>query len=110
MSKTEEEKIDRTVEDIFKGLELTVKELQSKLPDEVDAMSTKQLRRALKAVILYPNVDDSVTGNMTPREQKFMASMLALHQAGVQLEIKVIGELQEEYDQKQKNKQTTGEE
>lgn len=98
---TEEAKVDNLAANIYEGLERTVTELQSNLPDEVDAMTTKQLRRALKAVIGYPDVDEAEVKKMAPREQKFTASMMALHQASVQLEIKVIGELQREHDRKQ---------
>tara|TARA_R110000851_G_scaffold29641_1_gene81419 strand:+ start:42 stop:359 length:318 start_codon:yes stop_codon:yes gene_type:complete len=101
MSNEEEKKIDETVENIYRGLELTVTDLQSKLPEQVDSMNVKQLRRALKAVILYPEVPDDLADKMSEREQRFSASMLALHQSTVQLEIKAIGELQRDYHNKQ---------
>ena len=96
----EEEKVSELADNIYRGLELTVNDLQSKLPDEVDGLSAKQLRRALKAVINYPEIDGD--GNkLTEREQRFLASMFALHTSKVQLEIRVIGQLQKEYDLKQ---------
>jgi hypothetical protein len=100
----EEEKVSKLAENIYRGLELTVEELQSTLPDEVDGLSAKQLRRALKAVINYPDLDDEGS-KLTEREQRFLASMFALHTSKVQLEIKVIGELQREYDKKQQEEQ-----
>jgi len=100
----DEKAVDNLAENIYRGLELTVEDLQAKLPDQVDGMGANALRRVLKAVISYPEVDDKSVGSLTEREQKFMASMFALHQASVQLEIKAIGELQREYDLKQQKK------
>jgi hypothetical protein len=96
----DESKVDELASNMYKGLELTVVDLQDKLPLEVDGLSTKQLRRALKAVILYPEVPDHLADSMSDREKRFSASMLALHQAGVQLEIRAIGNLQREHDRK----------
>jgi len=100
LSDADEKKVDELASNIYKGLEYTVVELQGKLPDEVDNLSTKQLRRALKAVIMYPDIPDEVADAMSESEKKFNASMLALHQAGVQLEIRAIGQLQREHDRK----------
>ncbi len=100
-NKIDEEKITTTVNDIYQGLEVTVKELQDTLPDEVDNFSANQLRRALKGVIKYQDFTKEELMGMTEREQKFSAAMMALHQATVQLEIKVIGELQKDFDMKQ---------
>ena len=100
LSAEDEKKVDELSSNIYKGLEFTVTDLQSKLPEEVDGLSTKQLRRALKAVILYPEVPDELADAMAEREKKFSASMLALHQASVQLEIRAIGQLQAEHDRK----------
>jgi len=36
-----EQSVDDTVKNIYKGLELTVTELQSKLPEQVDGMGAK---------------------------------------------------------------------
>jgi len=107
---TEEKKVEELTGNIYRGLELTVTELQNKLPDAVDGLSTKQLRRALKAVILYPEVPEDLAASMSDREQRFSASMLALHQAGVQLEIRAIGQLQREHDMKQAETAATKEE
>ena len=100
LSKEDEKKVDDLAKDIYRGLEYTVNELQQILPSEVDGLSTKQLRRALKAIILYPELPDEMADSMAEREQKFNAQMMALRQAGVQLEIRAIGELQREHDRK----------
>ncbi len=100
LSAEDEKKVDELASNMYKGLEYTVTDLQEKLPNDVDGLSTKQLRRALKAVILYPEVPDHLADSMSEREKKFSASMLALHQAGVQLEIRAIGHLQREHDRK----------
>jgi hypothetical protein len=97
---TEETKVDNLVDDIYTGLERTVTSLQKELPDTVDALSAKQLRRALKAVISYPDIDPDDASNMSEAEQLFNAKLLALHQASVQLEIRAIGELQRQHDLK----------
>jgi len=102
MENVDEEKVDNLVQNIYDGLEITVKELQKTLPDQVDGMTVKQLRRSLKAVINYPEIDEDSVKVMAEREQRFTASMLALRQAGVQLEIKAIGELQRAHDEKQR--------
>lgn len=98
---TNEEAVDNLAEKIFEGLELTVTELQASLPDQVSGMGANALRRVLKAVIMYPEMEEDNLSSLTEKEQRFMASMMALHQAGVQLEIRAIGELQREYEQKQ---------
>ena len=105
MSETNEKDLDKFVDDIYTGLETTVYELQRTLPEEVDGLSTKQLRRALKNVIAYPEIDTEDANKLTDREKRFNAAMMALRQAGVQLEIKAIGELQREHDLKQKEKE-----
>jgi len=98
---TEEAKVDNLAANIYEGLERTVVELQRTLPSTVDNMSGKQLRRALKAIISYPDINPDDAKNMSDSEQRFHASMLALHHSSVQLEIKVIGELQREHDNRQ---------
>jgi len=103
-SSVDEKAVDNLADNIYRGLELTVEDLQSKLPDQVSAMGANALRRVLKAVIMYPALPEEET-SLTEREQRFMASMYALHQAGVQLEIREIGKLQQEYDKKQQQEQ-----
>lgn len=96
----DEKAVDDLADNIYRGLEITVTELQDSLPEQVDGMGANSLRRVLKAVIGYPALPDEES-SLSEREQKFMASMYALHQAGVQLEIREIGKLQQEYDRKQ---------
>ena len=90
-----EAEIENTYQNIMKGLELSVTQLQAKLDDQVDGLSTKELRRALKAVVNYPATPTNLTA-ANKREQEVIAGLFSLHQMQVQLEIQVIGELQKE--------------
>ena len=53
-------KEDLTAEEIYdnmlKGLEIGIKDLQGKLTEKVDGLSQKQLRRCLKALINYQHM------------------------------------------------------
>jgi len=101
---TDEEKIDKLAGGIVEGIERTLKTLGEQLPEQVDAMTSKQLRRALNATINYiykkdPEVDLKA---LSEREQKFLGSMFSLVEAGASYTMHVLGELQQEYDKKQK--------
>jgi hypothetical protein len=97
---SDEKKIDNLAERMYDGLEKTVQDLQASLPLVVDELSSKQLRRALKAVISYPEIETENARSMSEKEQKFNAGLIALHQASVHLEIRVLGQLQQEHDRK----------
>jgi hypothetical protein len=97
-----EEKIDKLTENIVEGVERTLNELGTKLPDQIDAMSPKQLRRALKATVNYiykkdPDVD---LKTMAKREQDFLGGMFSLVEAGASYTMHILGELQREQDNK----------
>ncbi len=97
-----EEKVEKLAENILEGVERTLQDLGSKLPEQVDAMSSKQLRRALKATINYiykkdPDVDLKA---LAEREQKFLGSMFTLVEAGASYTMHILGELQREQDEK----------
>ena len=94
-------KEDLTAEEIYdnmlKGLEIGIKDLQGKLTEKVDGLSQKQLRRCLKALINYPETEHE---GKSEREIKFITGLYTLHMQQVQLEIQAIGQLQEELDKK----------
>jgi hypothetical protein len=97
-----EEKIDKLTENIVEGVERTLNELGTKLPNQIDAMSPKQLRRALKATVNYiykkdPDVDLT---SMAKREQDFLGGMFSLVEAGASYTMHILGELQRDQDNK----------
>lgn len=98
----EEAKKSLTVDDVYnnmlEGLEVGIKDLQGRLTEQTDALSQKQLRRCLKALINYPEADQTAN---TERELKFITGLYTLHQMQVQLEIQAIGQLQKEMEEKE---------
>jgi len=111
MSDKTEEKIEDLAEKIVEGLEITLNQFGDVLPEQVDGLTPKQQRRALKAVIGYlhkkdPNVDLKA---LTEREQKFLGGLFNLAEAAVQYSIYALGEAQKEYDEKQAAKEASNE-
>lgn len=95
MSEPTQEEIERTYQDILKGLELSVTQLQERLNYQIDSLSTKELRRSLKAIIDYPEIATHIRA-ASRREQEMISGLYSLHQMRVQLEIQILGELQKE--------------
>lgn len=104
MSK-EELSRQQKAEAYIKGLEMTLRELQERLHDQVDGLTTKQLRRALKASVNYITTrsDDTDAQALKKDEQEFIGGMFAAVETGVQYAIHVIGELQSEQNKEQEN-------
>jgi len=94
---------EEQVHNIVKGLETTLTELQPKLHDQVDGLSTKQLRRALKATINYVTTkkDDTEATALAEAEKQFIGGMFAAVESGIQYSLHVISEIQREEIQKQ---------
>ena len=94
---------EQRVENIVKGLETTLTDLQPKLHDQVDGLSTKQLRRALKATINYitTKTDDTAAGSLSEAECEFLGGMFASVETGVQYSLHIISEIQRAEIQKQ---------
>ncbi len=92
-------------ENYIKGLELTLKELKPKLDDQVDGLSTKQLRRALKATISYVTTreDDRDAGALKPEENEFIGGLFAAYETSVQYAIHIIGQLQKQQQDAEKS-------
>lgn len=84
----------------IKGLKMTLNELQSRLHDQADGLSTKQLRRALKASVNYitTRTDDTDAKALPESEREFLGGMFAAIETSVQYAINVIGELQYKQD------------
>ncbi len=91
-------------ENYIKGLEMTLNELQPKLDAQVDGLSTKQLRRALKATISYVTTreDDRDASALKPEENEFIGGLFAAIESGVQYSIHIIGEMQRQQQDAEK--------
>lgn len=87
---------EEQVNNIVKGLETTLTELQPKLHEQVDGLSTKQLRRALKASINYITTkqDDTKAESLVEAEREFLGGMFAAIESGVQYSLHIISEIQ----------------
>jgi len=98
IEKTEQEKIEELSGNIVLGLERTLGELGPKLADQVDGLTTKQLRRALKATINYvaTKTDQTDAAALKQEEQKFIGGMFALVESGVNYSLHILAELQKE--------------
>lgn len=98
---------DEQVKNLVKGLETTLTELKSKLHDQVDGLTTKQLRRALKASINYITTkqDDTDATALVEEEKEFIGGMFAAIESGVQYSLHIISELQREAIQKQNDEE-----
>jgi len=96
---TREEQVDN----IIRGLETTLTELQPKLYDQVDGLSTKQLRRALKASINYITAmeDDTKAESLVETERQFLGGMFAAIQSAKEYHLNIISKLSQEYIDKQ---------
>lgn len=92
-----EERVESTRRDLMQGLEITITEMQDRLRDQVDGLSTKQLRRALLAHINYPDTPE--IDDLTLREQKFLSGLILLHQNRVPYEIQILADIQKEQEQ-----------
>lgn len=94
---------DEQVKNIVKGLETTLTELKPRLHDQVDGLTTKQLRRALKASINYitTKADDTDAAALGEAEKEFLGGMFAAVETGVQYSLHIISEIQREEIQKQ---------
>ena len=108
---TDEQKIENLTQNIVEGVERVLGEFGESLPPQIDGMSTKQLRRALKATVNYiykkdPDVD---LKSLSEREQKFLGGMFNLVEAGASYTMHILGELQREQDEKAKAEKNKGE-
>jgi hypothetical protein len=112
MSNVDEEKVEKLAGSIVEGIERTLEELGSTMPDQVDALSQKQLRRALKATInyIYKKDPELQIDDLGVREQKFLGSMFSLVEAGAGYTMHILGELQQEQDKKKREDAEKGEE
>lgn len=107
MSSEEMQKIQ--AEHIIEGLELSLQRLGPELLDQVDGMTQKQLRRALKSTIkyIYMKEDDTDLTAVSKREQKFIGGMISIVETGVQYSLHIISQLQKEKMKKENNNETS---
>lgn len=94
---------DEQVKNIVKGLETTLTELKPRLTEQVDGMTTKQLRRALKASINFitTKTDDTDVNALGESEKEFLGGIFAAVEARVHYSLHIISEIQREEIQKQ---------
>lgn len=97
-----EEQIEKTMQDITRGLEISIVKLQDGLNNRIDGLTQKQLRRALKAIVNFPEPQVDLDA-LTQSERETIGELYTLHQSQVQLEIQVLGQLQKEQQEKEKN-------
>jgi hypothetical protein len=101
------EAIEKMQGNIVENIERVLSQLGESLPEQVDGLSQKQLRRALKATInyVYKKEDDTVTDSLSDREKKFIGGMITLVEAGTQYSMHIISELhQQQLEQQAKEK------
>lgn len=105
-----EEKKEYDIETVLKGLEMNVVNLQKKLKQDAEALTSKQIKRVIQAIIDYP--EEPKLSDKTEREQKFIAGMFSLHESQVLLELNVIDNMRKEAVKKQlaEEQQSKGEE
>lgn len=98
MSK-DQEQIKIEAEHAIQGLEMSLEKLGSEMLDEVDGLSTKQMRRALKASVEYiykRKVETSKADSLSDREKRFMGSLAAIIDMGFVYQQHILKEIQEE--------------
>lgn len=98
MSK-DQEQIKIEAEHAMQGLEMSLEKLGSEMLDEVDGLSTKQLRRALKASVEYiykRKVETSKADSLSDREKRFMGSLGAIIDMGFVYQQHILKEIQQE--------------
>ncbi len=85
-------------EDVVRGLETTLEELEPVLKDQIDGMSTKQLRRALDAAITFiaKAKDERDMGALGHQEQRFIGGLITLIESSRQYYLHIIGQIQKE--------------
>lgn len=98
------EEVEQMSKDIVRGLERTLGDLGPKLVDQVDNLSTKQLRRALKASINFIyKADDKIDESALKQEElRFIGEMFALIETGKQYTLNIIAELQKEREERER--------
>lgn len=103
----DEDAVNRIEGDIVQGIERTLGQLGETLPNQVDGLSQKQLRRAFKAVISYIyKKEDYLTEAeaLSDREKRFIGGMFSLVEAGTQYSMHIISELHQEHLKEQQKK------
>ena len=93
-----------TMEQVVQGLETTLGELGPALLGQVDGLTQKQLKRALKAVVnyIYRKEDDTQVSGISDREKRFLGGMFALVETGVQYSLHILSQLEKERQLSQK--------
>ena len=98
MSK-DQEQIKIEAEHAIQGLEMSLEKLGSEMVEQVDGLSSKQLRRALKASVEYiykRKVETSKADSLTDREKKFIGGLAAIIDMGFVYQQHILKEIQEE--------------
>lgn len=102
-----DEDLEITEENVIRGIETTLQELPPRLFDNIDNMSTKQLRRALRGTINYlaTKTDDTEMEALKPVEQQFIGSMHMLAEMSIQYSIHILREHYKEQAEKEQQEQ-----
>lgn len=96
-SNKEEIEVERTMQDLVKGMQMGIDSLTQRLESKLDGMTKSELKRALKSVLSYP---DPVK-TYSEKEANFIAELHSLHGLQLQTEINALAELQLEQDNKE---------
>lgn len=99
------------VEDVIRGLETTLEELYPVLMEQIDDMSTKQLRRAFKSTLTFiaQAKDETEVGGLGQKEQMYLGGLITLVEVSRQYYLHIIKQIQQENAAKAKG-ESNGEE
>ena len=95
--------VEQAYEDLMSGLEYGINELTTKLNSDLNSLTKSELRRALQAVINYP---DGIKV-FHSREEQFIKNLVALHGLHLRTEMQVIADLQKQYEEGEQNVEKT---
>lgn len=96
-SKKEEIEVERTMEDLVKGMQMGINELNKRLESKLNGMTKSELKRAIRSILSYP---DTVK-TYSEKEATFIAELHSLHGLQLQTEINALAELQLEQENKE---------
>jgi len=94
-----EKQIEVETEHAIQGLEMSLEKLGSDMLDQVDGLTTKQLRKALKASIEYiysRQVTSVPEDSLSEREKKLLGGLAAIIDMGFVYQQHVLKQIQQE--------------
>jgi len=106
-NKEDDAKVEDTFQDMIKGLEMTLDDLRPRLYDTVDGLTTKQLRRSLKAAINFiaTREDDTNIEALLEGEKMFIGSLFSLIETSANYRVHILAKIQKEVAETAKGEQ-----